>query len=70
MIDTKEKVVNNQGNIHFGIEFAWWVAQKVDKMTMAKKMRLFGTYDVFDLPFDQVRKILLKDFSEEEEGWR
>jgi len=70
MVDTKEQAYYAREGMHFGTEFAWMIAKEVDNLTMAKKMRLFGTYDVFSLPFKQVRRTLLKDISKEEGDWR
>lgn len=65
MVKTKEEAEMIEEAKHFGVEYAWMLAREVDKITPLGKRRLFGTCNVFELPFEQVRKIYFENLKKE-----
>lgn len=65
MVKTKEEAEAIREAKRFGTGFAWMLARDIDKMAPPEKLRLFGTYDVFELPFDLVRRIYFENLKKE-----
>lgn len=65
MVKTKEEAEAIREAKRFGTGFAWMLARDIDKMSPPEKRRLFGTFEVFELPFEQVRKIYFEDLKKE-----
>lgn len=65
MVKTKEEAEAIEEAKRFGVGFAWMLAREIDKMAPPKRMRLFGTCNVFELPFEQVRKIYFENLKKE-----
>lgn len=65
MVKTKEEAETISEAKRFGVNFAWMLAHAIDEMTPAKRMRLFGTRNVFELPFEQVRRIYFENLKKE-----
>lgn len=65
MVKTKEEAEAIREAKRFGVGFAWMLARDIDKMAPPEKLRLFGTCNVFELPFDFVRKIYFENLKKE-----
>jgi hypothetical protein len=65
MVKTKEEAEMIEDAKNFGADFAWMLAHAIDKMAPQKKKRWFGTYKVFELPFEQVRRIYFENLKKE-----